>query len=419
MFARTAGMVIIAGALLGPAVADADYNDGVAAYHRGDFEAAEQEFAEAVKANRTYAGSHYMLGLCQERLGKTAEAVASLSEAVKLDPDNAKYSIGKARALNSDGQPGSAIEALAAVNTDSIDPDLRTSYALIFASAELKLGRNENALRVLEERLAEDASDPSLHRAAGMVFERLDRRGEAFEAYARACGLDPDDTAVCRAAVRSALAASSSDLTTDELHQILTRAVDFGETLARSSPTAEHLVLAGKTCLQAGQYKAAATWFEKATTAGVTDPLTLYYWGRSLASAGHRGGAAEKYETALQLEPDGSLAERIHGQLARLAECRLELEAAARHHRLAGNQDRADEMEKLATDYGNAVQRRRDLEKTIAGLRSTLPQLEELGDEAGQEAINNKIVGLERDLASIDTELRSVRTALAKSCPGG
>ncbi len=416
MLARTAWMVIVAGALLGAAVANADYNDGVAAYHRGDFEAAEQEFAGVVKANPTHA-AYYMLGLCQERLGKTAEAVISLSEAVELAPANARYSIGKARALNSDGQPGSAIEELAAMSTDSIDPDLRTSYALVFASAELKLGQTENALRILEQRLAEDASDPSLHRAAGMVFERLDRHGEAFEAYARACHLDPNDTAVCRAAVRSALAANSSDLTTDELQQIRARAVDLAQAFARSSPTPEHLVLAGKTCLKAGQFEVAAVWFEKATTAGATEPLTLYYWGRSLASAGNWSGAVEKYENALQLEPDESLAVRIHGQLARLAECRLELAAAARNHRLAGNQDRAREMEKLATDYGNALQRRRDLEKTISGLRRTLPQLEEIRDEAGQEAIRNKIVGLEREVASIDAELGSVRAALAKSCP--
>lgn len=419
MLARSARMMILCAGLLGATAAHGDWHEGVTAFQKGDFIAAEADFADAVRSNPRYAGSHYMLGLCQERLGKTAEAVASLSKAVELAPENTQYIIGLARALNSDGQSARTFELMAAIDAGSVDPALRTAFALVFADAALRLDRAEDALPVLERRLAEDPSSPSLHRAAGTALDRLGRRAEAFAAYARACELDPSDAASCRAAINAVLASSDEDLSAQELEQMLAQSADLGAALARSSPTPEHFVLAGETSLRAGRYEAAASWFEKANAAGATDPLTLYYWGRSLALAGHRNAAVGKLDTALRSEPDDSLAAQVHVLLARIAECRLDLDAAAHHHRLAGNRGRAEEMEKLARDYGKAFERRRDLEKTIAGLKSTLPRLKDLGDEAGQEAINDKIADLGRELATIDADLAAVRGALERSCPDG
>jgi tetratricopeptide (TPR) repeat protein len=403
--------------LAGVPAAHADWEDGVAAFQRGDFSTAEANFAEAVISNPRYAGSHYMLGLCQERLGKIPEAVASLSKAVELAPENAQYTIGLAQALNSNGQPDRAYELLMSMDPAGVDSELLTMRALVLAGTALKLGKVEDALHIVEQRVAEDPSNPSLHRAAGMALDRLGRPNDAFDAYARACELNPDDAASCRAAVNAALAVDAQGVSAAERAEIFARSADLAAALATSTPTPEHLVLAGETSFRAERFEHAATWFEKAFSAGANDPLTLYYWGRSLGSSGQYENALAKYSSALESRPDDSLTVRIRSQLARLAECRFDLEAAARHHRLSGNESRAEEMEALVITYGNAFRRRRELADTIAGLRQTLPQLEDLGDAAGQEAISGKIAGLEKELASLDVELAAVRQALEKSCP--
>jgi tetratricopeptide (TPR) repeat protein len=411
-------VVLVAVAFVGVSVAHADWEDGVAAYQRGDFAAAEANFAEAVTSNPRYGGSHYMLGLCQERLGKIPEAVASLSKAVELAPDNAQYTIGLAQALNSNGQPDRAYELLTSMDPEGVDSELLTMRALVLAGTALKLGKVEDALHVVEQRVAEDPTNPSLHRAAGMALDRLGRPSDAFDAYARACELNPEDAASCRAAVNAALAVDAQGVSTAERAQIFDRSAELAAALATSSPTPEHLVLAGETSFRAARFDDAANWFEAAYSAGANDPMTLYYWGRSLGSSGQYEEALAKFSSALESGPDSSLAVRINSQLARLAECRFDLEAAARHHRISGNEKRSEEMEALAITYGNAFQRRRELADTIAGLRRTLPQLEDLGDADGQEAISGKIAGLEKELASLDAELASVRNALEKSCPG-
>ena len=417
MRARTTWSVFLLGSLMGAAVAGADYNAGVAAFHQKDYAAAEAHFGEAVSRNDKHAGSYYMLGRCQSHLGKTADAVANLSEAVNLTPENAEYAIALASAFNSDRQPQEAFDLMWDMDADSIDPGLRNSHALVLAGAAIRLGREEDAAAVLEKRLSEDPSDPSLHRAAGVVFDRLGRVTEAFDAYAHACALSADDAALCRAAVTFALASNDTDLPETERQEMLDKAADIASGLAEATTTSDDRVLAGEASMYARRFEAATGWFEKAGESASKDPLTMYYWGRSLASAGAHDRASSKLEEALRLKPEKSLASRMHTLLARLAECRLDLATAGRHHRLAGNERRADELSTVAAAYGKAFAQRADLVETIAGLRRTLPQLENLGDEAGVKAITTKISGLEHELETIDLELGAVRSALEQSCP--
>lgn len=417
MRAPNAWSVIFLSTLLAAVVAQADFNDGVTAFNRQDYVAAEAHFAEAVSSNHGHAGSYFMLGRSQTKLGKTAEAVANLSKAVNLEPENAEYTIALARALKSDGKSKGAFDLMWEMDADAVDSRLRISRALVLAGAAINLGREEDAAAVLEKCLSENPDDASLHSAAGVIFKRLGRVSDAFDAYANACKLSAGDPDSCRTAIGFALGSEVSGLPEAERKEILSKAADIGSELAETTQTPSDRVLAGEASMFAERYETATAWFEQAGDLARQDPTAMYYWGRSLASAGANIRASSKLEEALRHEPEGSLTVRIHTLLARLAECRIDLATAGRHRRMAGNENRADELSQVATGYDRALAERGGLVETIAGLQRTVPQLEYLGDDAGVEAITTKISGLQHELESIDIELDAVRSALEQSCP--
>lgn len=71
--------------------------DGASEFRKGNYKTAAEKLAAHVKKEPKNAQAHYMLGQSYLRLGKTAQAEASLGEAVKLDPRGAA---GAAAALS-------------------------------------------------------------------------------------------------------------------------------------------------------------------------------------------------------------------------------------------------------------------------------------------------------------------------------
>ena len=58
--------------------------------HEGHWEEAAKHFAEAVKADASFAEAHYNLAVCLDKQGKHAEATEHFKTAAKLAPKNEK-----------------------------------------------------------------------------------------------------------------------------------------------------------------------------------------------------------------------------------------------------------------------------------------------------------------------------------------
>lgn len=407
--------LVLAMLIVAAAPGRADWEAGLAAYNRGEFETAATEMAKYVAGNPTdprYAIAYYLLGRSYLQLDRTDEGIANLRTAVRLDPEETDYRLALGQSLLSNGNAAEARTVLEALDPMSLPAEQRVSAALLLASAALELGEPATAVAVLEAQLpaAEESSD--LHRALGLACYRNGAPERAFSELARAYDLDPVDAATGRNAVMIALDLAS-DQTAQDAKQIWHQnAYEVAEKLATGDPTPSHLAMAGRAAHGAGLDEAAATWLAKACDATPGDPRLAYDLGRTLAALDEDQRALAVLDGALRAAPEADLAVRIHRQMAKIYARNLELPDAALHFQRAGDERAAQQIGDLVSGFQKAIERRRELLANISELRSMEAQLEELNDSQGVTAVRERADAMQDELEALEANLQTVRQAL-------
>jgi predicted TPR repeat methyltransferase len=156
----------------------------------GDREGAAVDAAEAVILDRGDPVAKALLGVLMLELGRPADAIACLNEAVAADPANPAYREGLAAAQ----EAASDVNAALATLTDGIAaaPD---SFTLRNAAALLSVRRRDfaTAVRLAEEARLAGMADACLFGLKGHALSSMGRHSEAAEAYSEALKLGPDD----------------------------------------------------------------------------------------------------------------------------------------------------------------------------------------------------------------------------------
>jgi tetratricopeptide (TPR) repeat protein len=96
------------------ASAESAYAAGERLFHAGDYQGAADTLKEALGAPGDCAAPHFLLGLCQRRLGEPEAAIASFRQALDCNPEHLRARVNLARALNDDGKPEEALTELEA-----------------------------------------------------------------------------------------------------------------------------------------------------------------------------------------------------------------------------------------------------------------------------------------------------------------
>ena len=393
----------------------ADWEAGLAAYNRGDFETAATEIAKYVAQNPTdprYAIAYYLLGSSYLQLDRTDDGIAKLRRAVELDPAKPDYGLALGRVLLGEGQAADARVVLEAADSSAMSDEQRLTRALLLASAALELAEPERALSALEAQLPAAEESADLHRAIGLACYRLGDRERAFTELSTAYDLAPGDAASGRNAVLIALDLASGETLPEAEREWHRKASVVAAKLATAEPTPANLVLAARAAEGAGRDVEASAWLAKAFEAAPEDAQLAYDLGRSLAASGDDHGALAALARGLELEPDADLAVRIHRQIAKIHARNLELDAAVRHFERAGDQRAADQIEEIAGSFADAIARRADLVAKIAELRTMEAELEALNDSQGVAAVRGRADAMQSELDAIDANLASVREAL-------
>ncbi len=86
--------------------------------------------------------------------------------------------------------------------------------------------------------------------------------------------------------------------------------------------------------------------------------------------------------------------------------------AAARHFRLAGDEQAAAQIGELAASYREALDRRKGLLAKISELRKMETELGELNDSEGVAAVGGRADALQTGLDAMEANLETVRQAL-------
>ncbi len=415
MSVRIVALLTVAALVAGASLCFADWEAGLAAFGRGDYEEAAREIKKYVETNPTdprYAIAYYMLGSSYVQLGQTEAAADNLRTAVELDPGRVDYRLALGQFLITTGEYVEADSVLNELESSAVPEEQRISVALLRAKASLELGEADDAVEVLEALLPTANDSADLHRALGVALLRSNARERAFTEFAFAYELDPSDSNVGRSAVNLALDLAEDQSTSEakELWQV--RGFELAELLATAEPTPRYMALAGDAAFRAGRFEDAATWLQKAYEADPDNPLLGYDLGRSLASLGQYEEALRALADALEAQRDDDLTVRIHRQMAKISAWNLELDAASRHFRLAGDEQAAAQIGDLAASFREALDTRRGLLAKISELRKMEKELEELNDVEGVEAVRGRADALQAELDALEANLETVRQAL-------
>lgn len=395
----------------------ADWEAGLAAYNRGDYQTAIGEIEKYVASKPTdprYAVAYYLLGSSYLQAGRTEEGVANLRTAVALEPAKPDYRLALGQGLLKLGEvaeAGAVLEGLAAME---VPEEQRVTAALLRARAALEVGDPARAVALLEAQLATADESADLHRALGLAYYRSGSPERAFSELSRAYDLDPGVGATGRNAVMIALDVAS-DQTSDEAevawHE---KAYAVAERLATADPSPGNLAMAGRAAQGAGLDEAAASWLEKAFSAQPDDPRVAYDLGRTLAALGEHRRALAVLDGALAAGPDADLAARIHRQIAKIHARNLDLAKAAFHFQRAGDERATRQIGELVGRYQEAIESRNELAAKITELRTMETELAALNDSQGAAVVRERANAMQLELDALEENLEAVRQALQK-----
>ncbi len=159
-------------------------------HHLGDLEGAARDAAEAVILDRHDPVAKALLGVLMLELGRAADALACLGEAVAAMPANPAFREAHAAALEATGDPEAALDTLLAAIAASPGRVEPRNAAVLLCIRRRDFSR---AVHVADDACATGIADACLYGLKGHALSSLGRHGEAADAYAEALKLGPED----------------------------------------------------------------------------------------------------------------------------------------------------------------------------------------------------------------------------------
>jgi predicted TPR repeat methyltransferase len=164
--------------------------DGLQALEAGRLDDAERSFEASLALVPGRASTLTNLGAVRIRLGRPAEALPLLDEAVAAQPEHVEGWLQRALALERLGRDAEALPCFERVLAQAPD-DAPTLYRT--AMALNRLGRHADALARLEHLLRVDPEHARGWTLHGQTLQSLERHDDALPSYERALALDPTD----------------------------------------------------------------------------------------------------------------------------------------------------------------------------------------------------------------------------------
>lgn len=359
----------------------ADWNAGVAAYQKKDWNVALTEFEGVVKQNANFAGGHFMLGKVLSNLGRDAEAVKAYREAVRLEPNNAGYAVAAAQAMLGEDQ-GLINEAATVLQRVAVEP-LKPSQkaAVLVVKGQIALAQNNSTQAIEYGRQASqaDASNPEAWGVLGSAYSRADRNRESFDAYRRGFELSGNTTLgrnAVAAGTRAARLASGA-----QKRELYDAVALVATKLAEKRGGPEGALLAAEALLGAQDFDDALVWLDRST---LDNALVLYYRGQCFLGKENLGEAESNFRKALSKGPPNELRRQIYTSLGFVLDKERRYQEASQAYEQAGNPNKVAEMKtkqslaeqnKKADDEAAKLKKMEELQEQYknVGARPTAP----------------------------------------------
>jgi tetratricopeptide (TPR) repeat protein len=288
------------------------------------------------------------------------------------------------------------------MNLSAMDASLRSNYALLFAQAATKTNRPEEAVNVLTTQARADSRNPRLQQALGSAYNAAGDETNAFEAFKKAFELNPKDVTSGRNAIRAAISIARRSSSDQQKSRYYNQAGQVAESLATSSPTFDHQLLAGEAWLGAGEYSKALGWFDKARAQQSSNALVYFYSAQCKTSLNQLNPAIADLQQALKLNVTGRLRTQIYNQGGYIYDKKKDYDNAIRWYQEANNQSMVSQMETKRDNAAQNLQAQQEcseFKRRIDALRMQVGELEKLGDIDNANVLKEQLPTLERQYA--------------------
>ncbi|MDM8548471.1 tetratricopeptide repeat protein [Desulfobacterales bacterium HSG2] len=267
------------------------YNHGTVLLELDQYEAAIENYEQALNINPRYINALVNCGYALGELGRYEEAIEKSEQAMNVDPNHIGILNNYGSALGKLGRYEEAIEKFEqALNVDPDDIKILHNYG----SALGKLGRYEGAIEKFEQALNVDPNHIKILNNYGNALGELGRHEEAIEKYDQALNIDPNDT--------DALLKYGNAL--DELNRFEEAIEKFEQALNVDPNDIGILNNYGSALGKLGRHEEAIEKFKQALNVDPDDIGILNNYGNALGKLGRHEEAIEKFEQALNVNPN-------------------------------------------------------------------------------------------------------------------
>lgn len=321
------------------APAYADWDAGMEAYKKKDWNAALKEFQTVLQTNRDYHGAHYMVGLVLKQLGRGDDALKELQEASRLDPGNAAYAAALGGMLLERDRPREAWAVLEPVKPQALRGAQRTAVLMMQCRARAELGDFTQANELCRQATQADATSADVWATFGGVLSRQEKNADAFQAYRKAWEISS-----VTGHANNAIAAGTraARLASGEPKKALYQQVaEVAKQLAEKRGGPQGALAAGEALMGAQQYDDALAWFDKT---GLDNALVNFYKGQCYLGKEAWARAETQLRGALQKQPDTALRRQIYISLGFLLDKTQRYADAALAYQEVGQSNKVAEM---------------------------------------------------------------------------
>lgn len=340
-----------------PAVLLAGWEEGIAAFSKNDFAAAESEFKAIVDGKPDWPGGHYMLGWTYLKQNKDREAITHLRKAYELDGANPAYQLRLGQAYVAAGRYGDAVGFLNKIDSGALPKDQQAFLSELKAVALAKSGQGDQALRQFKETADLKPNDPKAQYQYGTAAYNAGQTQDAVRALEKATRLEPGNSEY-QSAFAKALNRLGRESPGNAKVAAYEKATRAAQVVVGANPSYDNIMLLAEAQLGAKKYNEAIDNLERAANKDSNAWLPHYYIGQAYTATQKHGSAESSLRHALDKAESSSDKQRIWKQLAFVYEKQKKFDDAILAYNQAGDSagaQRARENKEIA-EYNKDVE---------------------------------------------------------------
>ncbi len=319
-----------------PSLMEAGWNEGVAAFKKGDFDTAASEIAPIVEAKPDWAGGHYMLGWTYIKQKKNREAITHLRKAYELDEANPAYQVRLGEAYVAAGRYADAVGFLEKINTGALPADQQAFVTELKAVAYAKSGQDGAALAQFEKAAKAKPNDAKAQYQYGTAAYNSGYTADAVNALAKAVRIESGNVDY-QSAYAKALSRQGRESRGDAKLSAYRKAVEAAQAVVNKNASYDNLMLLAEAQLGAKAYDDAVTNLKRAAGKSSNAWLPHFYTGQAYTALQQYKAAEASLKTGLDHAGGAQDKQRIWKQLGFVYEKQKKFDDAILAYNQAGD----------------------------------------------------------------------------------